>query len=103
PAETPQVSPTPTPDVVQIRTAATTRTLADLKTRISQVLDKPEFAPAMVGIKVTALETGRVLFEETAEKILRPASNMKLYTVAAGLNRLSPAFLFITSGDAPEK
>ncbi|HYU97256.1 MAG TPA: D-alanyl-D-alanine carboxypeptidase, partial [Pyrinomonadaceae bacterium] len=82
--EEPQASPTPTPDVVKTRTAATTRTLADLKTRISQVLDKPEFAPAMVGIKVTSLETGRVLFEENANKLLRPASNMKLYTVAAG-------------------
>src|SRR6476620_1572881 len=62
PAETPEASPTPTPDVVQIRTAATTRTLADLRTRISQVLGKSELAPAIVGIKVTSLDTGRVLF-----------------------------------------
>jgi D-alanyl-D-alanine carboxypeptidase/D-alanyl-D-alanine-endopeptidase (penicillin-binding protein 4) len=103
PAETPQASPTPAPDVVQIKTAATTRTLADLRTRISQVLDKPELAPAMVGIKVMSLETGRVLFEENASKLLRPASNMKLYTVAAGLDRLSPDFRFITSVYAPAK
>src|SRR5258705_7676744 len=103
PAETPQASPTPTPDVVQIRSAATTRTLADLRTRISQVLDKPELAPAMVGIKVTSLETGRVLFEENASKLLRPASNMKLYTVAAELDRLSPDFRFVTSVYALEK
>src|SRR5258705_7707399 len=63
PAETPEVSPTPAPDVVQLRTAATTRTLADLRTRISQVLGKSELAPAIVGIKVTSLDTGRVLFE----------------------------------------
>ncbi len=85
PAETPQASPTPTPDVVQTRTAATTRTLTELQTRISQVLSKPEFAPATIGVKVTSLQTGRVLFEENANKLLRPASNMKLYTVAAGL------------------
>jgi serine-type D-Ala-D-Ala carboxypeptidase/endopeptidase (penicillin-binding protein 4) len=103
PDEEPQASPTPTPDVVQIRKAATTRTLAELQTRISQVLRKPEFAPAMVAIKVTSLETGRVLFEENAHKLLRPASNMKLYTVAAALDRLSPDFRFVTSVYAPAK
>lgn len=103
PDEEPQASPTPAPDIVKIRTGATTRTLAELQKRISQVLDKPELAPAMVGIKVTSLETGRVLFEDNANKLLRPASNMKLYTVAAGLDRLSPDFRFITSVYAPAK
>ena len=102
-AETSQASPTPTPDVVQTRTAATTRTLTELQTRISQVLGKPEFAPATIGIKVTSLQTGRVLFEENANKLLRPASNMKLYTVAAGLDRLSPDFRFVTSVYASAK
>ena len=101
PAETPQ--PSPTPDVAEIRKAATTRALAELQARISQVLYKPELAPAMVGIKVTSLETGRVLFEENANKLLRPASNMKLYTVAAALDRLSPDYRFVTSVYANEK
>ena len=43
------------------------------------------------------LDTGRVLFEENALKLLRPASNMKLYTVATALDKLSPDFRFITS------
>ena len=51
----------------------------------------------MIGIKVTSLDTGRVLFEQNANKLLRPASNMKLYTVAAALDRLSPDFRFVTS------
>jgi D-alanyl-D-alanine carboxypeptidase/D-alanyl-D-alanine-endopeptidase (penicillin-binding protein 4) len=101
PDETPQASATP--DIVQTRTPATVRTLAELQSRISQVLSKPELAPAMVGIKVTSLQTGRVLFEENANKLLRPASNMKLYTVAAGLDRLSPDFRFVTSVYAPAK
>ncbi|MEP6819292.1 MAG: D-alanyl-D-alanine carboxypeptidase/D-alanyl-D-alanine-endopeptidase [bacterium] len=103
PAETPQPSPSPTTDVVQIRKAATTRTLAELQARIYQVLRRPELAPAMVGIKVTSLATGRVLFEENANKLLRPASNMKLYTVAAALDRLSPDYRFVTSVYANEK
>ena len=38
-----------------------------------------------------------MLFEENALKLLRPASNMKLYTVATALDKLSPDFRFITS------
>jgi D-alanyl-D-alanine carboxypeptidase/D-alanyl-D-alanine-endopeptidase (penicillin-binding protein 4) len=57
----------------------------------------------MVGIKVVSLDTGRVLFEENAHKLLRPASNMKMYTVAAGLDRLSPDYRFLTSVYAPAR
>src|SRR5215204_2336670 len=73
------------------------RTLPELRTKISEILAKPELASAMVGIKVVSLDTGRVLFEENAGKLLRPASNMKLYTVAAAIDRLSPDYRFTTS------
>ncbi len=102
-AKSPPASPTPTPDVVEIRKAATTRTLAELQARITAVLQKPEHESATIGVKVASLETGKVLFEENAEKLLRPASNMKLYTVAAGLDRLSPDYRFVTSVYAPAK
>src|SRR5688500_17902802 len=72
------------------------KTLPELQTRISEVLAKPELAPAMVGVKVVSLDTGRVLFEENSGKLLRPASNMKLYTVAAALDKLSPDYRFKT-------
>jgi D-alanyl-D-alanine carboxypeptidase/D-alanyl-D-alanine-endopeptidase (penicillin-binding protein 4) len=88
----PSPAPTPSP-----RVDTTTRTLEELRARIAAVLEKPELAPAMVGIKVTSLETGKVLFEENGSKLLRPASNMKLYTVAAALDRLSPDYRFVTS------
>src|ERR1044072_2480735 len=51
----------------------------------------------MVGIKVVSLDNGRILFEENAAKLLRPASNMKLYTVATALDRLSPDYRFVPS------
>lgn len=57
----------------------------------------------MVGIKVVSLGSGKVLFEENSNKLLRPASNMKLYTVAAALDRLSPDYRFVTSVYAPAK
>jgi D-alanyl-D-alanine carboxypeptidase/D-alanyl-D-alanine-endopeptidase (penicillin-binding protein 4) len=77
--------------------ATAPKTLAELQTRIQEILAKPELSPAMVGIKVVSLDTGRVLIEEHADKLLRPASNMKLYTVAAALDRLSPDYRIVTS------
>ena len=90
PIPSPQASPSP-------KVATTTQTLAELQARISEILQKPALAQAMVGIKVASLDTGRVLFEANANKLLRPASNMKLYTVAAALDRLSPDYHFVTS------
>ena len=82
---------------------AAPKTLAELQTRISQIVSKPELGPAMIGIKVTSLDSGRVLFEENAAKLLRPASNMKIYTLATALDRLSPEYRFTTSVYAPAR
>lgn len=73
------------------------QTVEELRARIEEVLQRPELAPALVGIRIASLDTKRVLFEENANKLLRPASNMKLYTVAAALDRLGPEFRFKTS------
>ncbi|HZH31370.1 MAG TPA: D-alanyl-D-alanine carboxypeptidase/D-alanyl-D-alanine-endopeptidase [Pyrinomonadaceae bacterium] len=78
------------------------RSLEVLRANILDVLREPELAPATVGIKVVSLDTGRVLFEENASKLLVPASNMKLYTVAAALDRLGADFRFDTSVYAQE-
>jgi D-alanyl-D-alanine carboxypeptidase/D-alanyl-D-alanine-endopeptidase (penicillin-binding protein 4) len=91
PTPTPTVSPTVTPTPVAIQT------LADLQSRIKLALSRPELRRGMVGIKVAALDTNKVIYEENAEKYLMPASNMKSFTVAAALERLSPNFRFTTS------
>jgi D-alanyl-D-alanine carboxypeptidase/D-alanyl-D-alanine-endopeptidase (penicillin-binding protein 4) len=81
----------------QAAPAPALRTLPELRAKITEVLAKTELSSAMVGVKVVSLDTGRVLFEENSGKLLRPASNMKLYTVAAALDRLSPDYKFLTS------
>jgi len=101
PSPTPVVSPqaSPTPSLK----SESTKSLAELRSRISEILAKPDLSSAMVGIKVTSLDTGQVLFEENANKLLRPASNMKLYTVATALDRLSPDYRYTTSVYAPSR
>ena len=93
-------TPAPSSEVGRSRAQGATaapRTLAELQARINEIVERPQLAQAMVGIKVASLETGRVLFEQNSDKLLRPASNMKLYTVAAALDRLSPDYRFETS------
>ena len=79
------------------------KTLSELQARIEEVMQRPELSPGIFAVKVASLDTGRTLFEEDADKLLRPASNMKIYTVAAALDRLTPDYRFITSVYAAEK
>jgi D-alanyl-D-alanine carboxypeptidase/D-alanyl-D-alanine-endopeptidase (penicillin-binding protein 4) len=105
-------SPSPSPpqparNAVRIsvgRSASTSSgTLAELQSRIEQIVRQPALAPGFFAVKIVSLDTGTVIFEQDANKFVRPASNMKLYTVAAAFDRLTPDFRFITSVYAKEK
>lgn len=73
------------------------RTVEELRARMQEILARAELAPAQIAVKVSSLDTGRVLYEEDAAKLLHPASVMKIYTVAAALDRLTPDYRFKTS------
>lgn len=85
------VSPTPTPTPIPVQT------LPELQSKIRFRLARPELRRGQIGIKIVSLNTGKVVFEENAEKYFMPASNMKNFTVAAGLEKLTPDFKFVTS------
>jgi D-alanyl-D-alanine carboxypeptidase/D-alanyl-D-alanine-endopeptidase (penicillin-binding protein 4) len=104
PTPKPAVAPTPQPAAspgtlapVATRSTDAPKTVEELRARISEVLRSPELAPSQMAVKVASLETGRTLYEENSAKLLHPASNMKIYTVAAALDRLTPDFRFRTS------
>ena len=106
PTPLPPPQATPTPTLQPTPSVPAPRTPEELRTRIQELLDLPPLAPAHLAIKVASLDTGRVLFEANAQKLMMPASNMKLYTVAAALARLGPDFHFTTSiyaGERPDK
>jgi len=107
-AQRPTPSPTPTPSPRPAATVTATpvptpalRTLEDLQAEIRTRLQRPELRRGQVGIKIVSLNTGKVVFEENAEKYFMPASNMKNFTVAAALEKLTPDFRFVTSVYAP--
>ncbi len=119
PQATPQTTPTPnvspTPNVTSTPSVAAPspitnvapfvrriapQSIAELAARLTEIVRRPAFAAAQTGVKVVSLDSGRTLFEDNAGKLLLPASNMKLYTTAAALVRLTPDFRFTTSAYA---
>ena len=56
-----------------------------------------------VGIKIASLTSGKTVFENDADKYFMPASNMKNFTVAAAIEKLTPDFRFVTSVYADSK
>jgi len=78
-------------------------TLAELKGRIDEIVRQPALEPGFFAVKIVSLDSGELIYEHNANKFVRPASNMKLYTVAAAFDRLTPDFHFVTSVYAKEK
>ena len=103
PTPTPRTSPTasPAPAATPSVTPLPQQTIFDLQAKLRQSLQRPEVRRGMVGVKVISMATGKVVFEENAEKYFMPASNMKNFTVAAALDRFGPDYRIVTSIYAP--
>jgi D-alanyl-D-alanine carboxypeptidase/D-alanyl-D-alanine-endopeptidase (penicillin-binding protein 4) len=71
--------------------------VAELQQKLTAHLAAPHFAGAMWGVKVVSLDSGQTLFTHNAEKLLSPASNAKLYTVALALDQLGGDYRIKTS------
>src|SRR5258706_2674661 len=70
---------------------------ADLKSKIDNLVATwPALANAYVGMQVVSLTDGHVLYERNQDRLLAPASNMKLFTSALALTRLGPQYRLTT-------
>jgi D-alanyl-D-alanine carboxypeptidase/D-alanyl-D-alanine-endopeptidase (penicillin-binding protein 4) len=78
-------------------------TLNDLRSEITAHLTQEKFNEAIWGIKVISLESGVTLYETNALKLLKPASNAKVFTAALALDKFDPGFRIRTSILAAEK
>ena len=92
-------SPTPAPQNIPSSNPLppSGRTIEDLRAEIRGRLIRPELNRGQVGIKIVSLNSGNVVFEQNSEKYFMPASNMKNFTVAAALEKLTPDYRFVTS------
>ena len=78
-------------------TARDSRSLGELQQKVAQHISQEKFAPAQWGIKVVSLDSGAILFETNAHKLLKPASNAKIFTAALALDVLGPEYRIRTS------
>lgn len=89
--------PVATPSPTTVAQTVGKQTIESLKGRIAERLLRPELRRGHIGVKIVSLNSNKVVFESNAEKYFVPASNMKNFTVAAALERLTPDFRFVTS------
>ena len=68
-----------------------------LNARLDEILRSNAAYRGFWGIEVAELSSGRILFSRDAQQLFHPASNMKLFTTAAGLEKLGPDFVFRTT------
>jgi serine-type D-Ala-D-Ala carboxypeptidase/endopeptidase (penicillin-binding protein 4) len=68
-----------------------------LSRRIEAILRHSQARRGFWGIVVARIPDGRVLYERNADHLFQPASNMKLFTTAAALEKLGPEFTFRTT------
>ncbi len=98
---TPTPTATPLPSVSPTPPQKPKQTILDLQAKIRSRLLAPELRRGQVGIKIVSLNSGKLIFEQNSEKYFMPASNMKNFTVATALEKLTPDFRFVTSVFAP--
>jgi len=72
-------------------------TLGELRQQLTEHISQTRFAAATWGIKIVSLDAEKTLFELNAGKLLKPASNAKLFTSALAMDRLGPDFRIRTS------
>jgi D-alanyl-D-alanine carboxypeptidase/D-alanyl-D-alanine-endopeptidase (penicillin-binding protein 4) len=72
----------------------------DLDQRIDRILAKSDAQRGSWGIQVVELENGKLLYARDADHLFIPASNMKMFTTAAALEKLGPDYVFHTTAES---
>jgi serine-type D-Ala-D-Ala carboxypeptidase/endopeptidase (penicillin-binding protein 4) len=91
------LSAEPGPSPTAVAAEKPVRDAAGFKGWLDGHLAQPRFSPAAWGIKIVSLDSGKTFYEHDAGKLLKPASNTKLFTGALALDRLGPEFRIRTS------
>jgi len=79
-----------------LKSSADGRRSGDLQQAIDYLLADPNLQNAMLAVYIESLDNGRVLYHRNEHKLFIPASNMKLFTTAASLEKLGADFRFKT-------
>jgi len=63
---------------------------------LDDIVQDTSFSSALLGMHIESIDTGEVLYSYNSNKRFIPASNIKLFTTAAALVRLTPHFSYTT-------
>ena len=72
-------------------------TVAELGTQLNDIFNDPNFGNAQWGVMIQSLETGEYFYKKNEDKLLIPASGLKLFTTASALMLLGGNYRFSTS------
>ncbi|MDR3628568.1 MAG: D-alanyl-D-alanine carboxypeptidase/D-alanyl-D-alanine-endopeptidase, partial [Ignavibacteriaceae bacterium] len=72
-------------------------TVPEFWSQMNDIFNDPNFSSAQWGVVIQSLETGEYLYKRDEDKLLIPASNLKLFTTAAGLITLGSDYRFKTN------
>lgn len=67
---------------------------------LDAILDDPVIARALAGVRIESLRSGELLYQRNSNKLVVPASNMKLLTMAAAAEKLGWSYRFETRLEA---
>jgi serine-type D-Ala-D-Ala carboxypeptidase/endopeptidase (penicillin-binding protein 4) len=70
--------------------------IADLQRELDSLFGAPALDRSLWGVMVQSLENGEVLYRRNSTKLMMPASNMKIVTLAAAAERLGWDYTFET-------
>lgn len=72
-------------------------TIPELRKEIKNILSDSSFNNASWGVVIQSLKTGEYIYKQNENKLFVPASNLKLFTAAAGLYLLGGGYQFSTN------
>lgn len=72
-------------------------TIPEFWSQMNDIFNDPNFNNAQWGVVIQSLETGEYFYKRNEDKFFMPASNLKLFTTAAGLVLLGPNYSFKTN------
>ena len=78
-------------------TAHNPAAVRQLQADLSSVFNAPIMARGVWGVDIRSAETGAVLFQHNADRLMMPASNMKILTLAAAAQVLGWDHRFATT------
>jgi serine-type D-Ala-D-Ala carboxypeptidase/endopeptidase (penicillin-binding protein 4) len=78
-------------------TAPSSPVVRQLQADLSTIFNAPVMARGVWGVDIRSVDTGQVLFQHNADRLMMPASNMKILTLAAAAHTLGWEHRFTTS------